>query len=278
MRCTAKMSLKIGIITDLYHRERKLSPFLNYLKRKCEFKVYIEEDFLFNIEYNRFTEDVFFIKGKGDLILSFAKLVERTTSIPIYNSSRGIWIAMHRFINSTLLKSKNIPVPNFCLIPQEQSPPYENYIAKNLIDQKNYAFSPQIKKKHGKLQVIDGRALEESESKSYNSFVYYQQFIKSKWEYKFYAIGDKILFFKQLPILVNPNKMESRREINHIPEIETTALKVMNILGLKICSMDFLKDKSGTYYLTDVNSTPNFNYIKNGSELVYKFLKKEAKM
>ncbi|KKM61748.1 hypothetical protein LCGC14_1528650, partial [marine sediment metagenome] len=31
------------------------------------------------------------------------------------------------------------------------------------------------------------------------------------------------------------------------------------------------------FYLTDINCTPNFNYIKNGAKIVVDFLLKQAK-
>jgi glutathione synthase/RimK-type ligase-like ATP-grasp enzyme len=107
--------------------------------------------------------------------------------------------------------------------------------------------------------------------------LYYQEFIKSKWEYKVYAIGEDLYFYKQLPILVNPNKMQSRREIRHIPELEEVAYKAIHALNLEISSIDFLKSKKGIYYLTDINSSPNFNYLKNGPQLVGDYLIQKAK-
>ena len=41
--------------------------------------------------------------------------------------------------------------------------------------------------------------------------------------------------------------------------------------------MDFLRSKNGVYYLTDINSSPNFNYIKNGPKIVGDYLIKQAK-
>ena len=108
-------------------------------------------------------------------------------------------------------------------------------------------------------------------------FLYYQKFIKSKWEYKVYIIGDKIYYYKQIPVLVNPNKMESRRKIDEIPELKELSFKAIETTGLKITSIDFLQNKNGQFYLTDINCTPNFNYIKNGPKIVGDYLLEQAK-
>ena len=106
---------------------------------------------------------------------------------------------------------------------------------------------------------------------------FYQEFIKSKWEFKLYKIGDDVFFYKQLPVLVNPNKMESRRGIKPIPELMEMAFKATQALTLEIASVDFLQSKDGNFYLTDINCTPNFNYIKDGHVIVGDFLMQRAK-
>jgi glutathione synthase/RimK-type ligase-like ATP-grasp enzyme len=71
--------------------------------------------------------------------------------------------------------------------------------------------------------------------------------------------------------------MESRREIDEIPELKEVAIKAMETLDLKISSIDFLKSKEGQYFLTDINCTPNFNYLKNGYKIVADYLLKQIK-
>lgn len=79
-----------------------------------------------------------------------------------------------------------------------------------------------------------------------------------------------------MPILVNPNKLESRREIEKIPELGEYCYKAMEIMDLKLTSLDFLKSKD-QFYLTDINCTPNFNYLKNGPKIVADYLLALAK-
>jgi len=268
---------KIGIIIDNYHLKYKVTEFLNYLKSKADVTYYIEESFLFNSSKLDFDEDLFFLKAKGDLVLAFAKLIEETTSIPIINSYKGTWLAINRFLNSVYLQKAGIPIPDFSLNPKGIPAKYHDYIIKNIIDQKNYKFKPIVHKENGQLKVADERALNEVDKTDprYN-YLYYQRFIKSKWEYKIYGIGEDVYFSKQLPILVNPNKMETRREIEEIPELKEYCYKAMEVMDLELASLDFLKSKD-QFYLTDINCTPNFNYLRNGHQIVANFILQRAK-
>ncbi len=209
-------------------------------------------------------------------MVSLARLIENETSIPVINPSRAIWLTLHRLLNSIFLRNAGICVPDFSLYPSSRQAPFEDFIIKNIVDQKTYVFKPNILKKDGHLKVSDERAIEEASGKYENyQYFYYQKFIKSKWEYKVYGFGETLYFYKQIPLLVNPNKMETRRKIQAIPELKNIVLKVMKILNLKVSSLDFLKSKDGKYYLTDVNATPNFNYLENGPKLIADFLIEE---
>ena len=269
--------MKIGIIIDEYHLKYKVSDFLKYLKSKADVKIYIEESFLLNSMDLDFDENLFFTKAKGDLLLAFVKLIEEETSIPVINSYKGIWLAINRFLNSVFLEKAGIPIPEFSLNPKGSNPPFGDYIIKNIIDQKNYKFKPIVNKINGQLMVADERALKEVDKIDPKyKYLYYQRFIKSKWEYKIYGIGEDVFFYKQLPILVNPNKIESRRKIDDIPELKEYCYKAMEVMDLKITSLDFLKSKD-QFFLSDINCTPNFNYIKDGYKIVVDFLLKQAK-
>jgi glutathione synthase/RimK-type ligase-like ATP-grasp enzyme len=269
---------KIGLIVDQYHLELKVQEFIAYMKKVCKLAIYVEEEYLLNFDRTNYDEDLFFVKGKGDLILSFAKLIERDTDIPVINSSKGIWLAYNRFLNSTLLRSAGIRVPNFSLNPKDDSPPFKDYILKNVRDQDNYAFDPKIIPHNSSIVVKDQRAIEEVYGKhaQYN-FFYYQEYIESEFEYKIYGLGEDLYYFKQKPILRDPDKMKSRVNIDAIAELGEIAYKVMEIINLRIVSLDFLKSEEGLFYLTDVNSTPNFNYLKHGPRIVGNYLLQQAR-
>ncbi|MFX1393915.1 MAG: RimK family alpha-L-glutamate ligase [Promethearchaeota archaeon] len=269
---------KIGIITDKFHFEQRLPEFLKYLKSKADVSIYIEESYLLKNQNLNFNEDLFFVKGKSKLILALVRLIQDKTSIPVINSHKGIWLANHRFLNSLMLYKAGIRVPDFSLIPCNSPESYEDFIIKNIIDQKRYAFKPKIKKENGHLKIYDQRALNEVNGGQENyKYFYYQKFIKSKWEYKVYGLGEKFFFYKQIPFLINPNKMETRRKISEILELKEIAFKTMRLMDLKVSSIDFLKSKDGHFYLTDINSLPNFNYIENGPKIFADFLLEQVK-
>jgi hypothetical protein len=270
--------IKIGLIIDKYHLEKKVDEFLRHLKTVADVSIYLEESHLLDLSKFNFNEDIFFVKGKGELLLNLVKLIENETSIPVINSSKAIWLCFDRFLSSVLLKKAGIKVPDFSINPIGIQPPFKDYIMKNVIDQKNYALKPKIRKVNGHLQVSDERALNEAiNGKEKYQFFYYQKFIKSKWEYKVYSIGEDFYFYKQIPVLINPDKMKSRIEIKPIPDLRDKVIKIKNLLDIKITSVDFLKSKDGIYYVSDVNSTPNFNYIKNGPKIVCDYLIEQAK-
>jgi glutathione synthase/RimK-type ligase-like ATP-grasp enzyme len=276
--CFREKLTKIGIIIDNYHLNAKVTEFLKYLKTISEIRLYIEESYLFSRNDVKCDEDIFFVKGKGPLILGLVKSFEELTSIPVINSYKGIWLAINRFLNSTYLRKAGIPVPDFSLNPEGTSPLFEDYIIKNIVDQKNYKFKPIIKKQHNHLMVADERALNEvSGEKEQYKYLYYQKFIKSEWEYKIYGIGEEVYFYKQKPILINPNKLESRQEIPENSELKEYCLKAMEIMDLKITSLDFHRSSENEFFLTDINCTPNFNYIKDGHKVVADFLIDYAK-
>ncbi|MFX0012190.1 MAG: RimK family alpha-L-glutamate ligase [Candidatus Hermodarchaeota archaeon] len=270
--------VQIGLIIDKYHLEYKVKEFLEYCRKIADVTIYLEEDFLLDFNNENYNEDIFFAKAKGDLILSMVKLIENITTIPVINSSKGIFLAYNRFLNSVFLKKAGIKVPEFSLLPINKLPKFKDYIIKNIRDQKNYSFKPDFDKSNGSLRVKDVRAVQETEgSNALYKHYYFQEFIKSKWEYKIYLIGENLYFFKQLPILVNPNKMQSRSEIPIDQELAEVAFKAAQTLDLEITSMDFLKSNEGVYYLTDINSSPNFNYLPKGPQLVGDYLKSRAK-
>ena len=128
--------IKIGLITDEYHLEKKSTQFLKYCKNRAEISIYLEEDYLLDLSNYNFDENIFFVKAKGDLIINLVKLIEQETRIPVVNSSKSISLAFNRFLNSVFLRKVGIKVPDFTLNPVGVSPSYNDYIIKNIIDQK----------------------------------------------------------------------------------------------------------------------------------------------
>ncbi|MEJ2296326.1 MAG: hypothetical protein P8Y23_16375, partial [Candidatus Lokiarchaeota archaeon] len=227
-----------------YHLENKVKQFITYMKKVCKLSIYVEENYIVDFNEVKFDEDLFFVKGKGDVILNFAKSLEIDLDIPVINSSKGIWLAYNRFLNSSLLRNAGIQVPNFSLNPKDKPPPFQSFIIKNVRDQDNYSFNPTIRRSNRFIEVRDERALEEvyGTDAQYN-FFYYQEYIESEYEYKIYGIGEDLYYYKQKPLLEDLDKMKSRVVIDPLTELGEIAYKVMKLFDLKITSLDFLKSK-----------------------------------
>jgi len=266
--------MKIGIITNAYEVPR-IQSLLNYLKDKVEVSLYVEEDILLDYKKLTFHEDVFFTKGKGYILLTLANMAEdygRTRGVHVVNDARSVWIAMHRFLHCVVSREAGVRVPEFSLGPSG-STNFGKTIAKNIIDQnhlRNLDILPRVGKNG--MEVPSIKTGEEAGSDPrVPDYHFYQRFIETEYEYKIYGFGDRLLFYRQVPVLVNPNKMETRIPIEKIPELDRMARLAMKATGLRIASMDFLKEND-EYYMTDINATPNFNYIPNGAEILGDYL------
>ncbi len=266
--------IKIGIITNKKFIKHQAKPLLKYLRKRVDVSLYIEEEFLLkSVPKYYFDEDLFFVKGKGEIILGLVKLIEKTTNVQVINPFRAIWLAMNRFLNSTYLKKAGINLPDFSLTPDAEKPPFKDFIIKNIIDQKSSSFQPSIQITADQTQISDQRAIKDAkgEEQAFH-YYFYQQYIKSQWEYKIYGIDDKLFYFQRVPSIKNPHKILPKIQIEKIPELEDVVFKIMETLNLKVTSVDFLKSKDGQYFLIDVNSSPNINNVPNGAKLVGELL------
>ena len=81
--------VKLGLIIDEHHLKEKMADFLAYIKPKAEISYYIEENYLLKKFNNiKFDEDLFFVKGRGDLMVDLAKHIEYETGKTVINSSK----------------------------------------------------------------------------------------------------------------------------------------------------------------------------------------------
>jgi hypothetical protein len=175
---------------------------------------------------------------------------------------------MHRMMASIVCRKAGVPVPEFALA---MSVPHAigKAIVKNVIDQHHLRFLgrlPIVAEPRSTLPAIE-TAEEAGVSQLAPRYHYCQRFVHSEYEYKVYGIGEKLLFYRQRPVLVNPDKMSTRVRIDEIPALASAARAALRATGLAVASLDFLEE-DGTFYLTDVNCTPNFNHVEGGAQLV----------
>lgn len=269
------MAIKVGIITNEYEVPR-VQSLVEYLEsRGAEVTFYVEERVVVSHPAPPLPEDVFFTKGKGYVLLTLARLAEEagaSRGVPVVNSWRAIWVAMHRFMHCLLCDRAGVRVAPYSF-GRAGSTRFGSFIAKNVIDQNHLRLLAQ-------LPIIgpDGADLpsiptgeEAGTDPRVPEFHFFQKELHSEYEYKVYGFGDQLFFYRQAPVLVNPNKRETRVPIDPIPELETMARRAMTATGLRVASIDFLEE-GGKFYLTDINAIPNFNYMREGPRVLGDYL------
>ncbi len=204
--------------------------------------------------------DICFVKGRGKIVHAQAFRTEMA-GILTHNCANAIHVTNHRLLYSLLAQSAGVPEPEF-LVGRESDIPFADYVVKAENVESTTKFTPLVG--HRGKKVTD------------NKVFYFQRKINSQWEYKIYSFGEIFLYFKEIPTLLNPDKMATRVPIPENPLLREYVEKIKKVTNLTITSIDFLEE-NGQYYLTDVNSAPNFNYIKDGAEILANWLLKQIR-
>ena len=253
--------MTIGIITNTYEFNR-IQPLLEVFKNHPEVRVEVltDEEHILSSECIHQDWNIGFTKGRGPLIQAQACYLENA-GIPIHNCSYAIHVTNHRMWVSSLIQAAGVPQPAFA-VGQEKEIDFSRYIRKNLSVEFDSKFVPEIRYR--------------GTSPPDSGIYYFQEIIDTEWEYKVYSFGDKFMYFKQVPVMVNPDKMSTRCPIPENPILREYVQRIKAVTRLSITSVDFLKDGSN-YYVTDVNSAPNFNHLPKGAELVAMWLVAETR-
>jgi hypothetical protein len=218
-----------------------------------------------------FDEHVMFTKGRDYALLTMARMAE-AAGVRVVNSARATWIATHRMIAALVCREAGVRVPEFSLAMAPRMGMAE-VIVKNIVDQHHLRFLdvlPLVAAPDARIPAI-ATAEEAGPSELVPRFHFFQRFLHSEFEYKVYGFGDTLLYYRQRPVLVNRDKMATRVQIDEVPALASAARAAMRATGLEIASLDFLEE-DGTFYLTDVNCTPNFNYVDGGAQRVGDYL------
>lgn len=262
--------MKVGIIATA-HEVPRVASLLRYLEREAQVRLYVDEETLVDSRATAFDEDLIFTKGRGYALLTMARLAE-SQGIAVVNGAHATWIATHRLMTSIVCRQAGVRVPEFSLGTTAPDG-FERVVVKNIVDHNHLRFLDVLPIVAGPgSQVPPITTAEEAGTADIvPRFHYYQRFLKSQYEHKVYVIGERLLFYRQLPVLVNPDKMATRVQIDEVPALAQAARAATRATGLAIASLDFLEE-DGAFYLTDVNSTPNFNHIDGGAKLVGDYL------
>lgn len=262
--------MKVGIIATA-HEVPRIASLLRCIEREAEVTVYVDEQILVDSRAAVFDEDAIFTKGRGYGLLTMARLAE-SRGIAVVNSAHATWITTHRLLTSVACRQAGVRVPEFSLgtsVPEG----FERVVVKNIVDHHHLRFLDLLPLVAGPRSPIPPIATAEEAGTAdiVPRYHYYQRFLESAYEYKVYVVGERLLFYRQLPVLVNPDKMSTRVQIDEVPALAQAARLAMRATGLAIASLDFLEE-DGEFYLTDVNCTPNFNHVDGGAKLVGDYL------
>lgn len=230
-------------------------------RRDLEVEVFVEEQNCISSTIPVPNWDVCFVKGRGELVQAQAFHMEMA-GVPTHNCAFAIHVTNHRLLYSLLAKSVDILEPEFA-VGHERDITFDEYIVKEECVESKMKFTPLLGQRGTNV--------------TNNEIYYFQRRIHSQWEYKIYSFGELFFFFKETPTLVNPDKMATRVSIPEIPYLRECVEKIKKATKLTITSVDFLEE-GGQFYLTDVNSAPNFNYIKNGPEILAEWLVNQTKL
>jgi len=240
----------VGIVTNAYEVGR-LQRVIAALEAKPSVRVelFVEDTQVFVSERDCSRWDVCFTKGRGPIIQAQA-LAAEAAGVPTHNCAWAILVTNHRFLTSVLADTAGVPQPDYAF-GYERDLQFPELIEKNTSVEFDGKFTPRIRSK-----------VPESLGEGHQA--YFQRAIHAAWEYKVHSVGETYRCFKQLPVAVNPNKMASRVAIPDEPLLLDYARRVKAATRLTVTSMDFLKEDEH-FYLTDVNSAPNFNYMEDGA-------------
>ena len=262
--------MKVGIIATA-HEVPRVASLLRHLGPRAQVTLHVDEETLVDSRDTAFDEDVLFTKGRGYGLLTMARIAE-AQGVCVVNSARATWLATHRPLCGLACRQAGVRVPDFALgtaVPAS----FERTIVKNVVDHHHLRFLDvlPIVAAPGDAIPSVATAEEAGDGEIVPRFHYFQRFLRTRWEYKVYVVGERQWHFRQAPVLANPDKMSTRVKIEPVPELEAAATRAVRATGLVVASLDFLEE-DGLYYLTDVNCTPNFNYLEDGAAIVGDFL------
>ncbi|MCK5268697.1 MAG: hypothetical protein KAR07_11025 [Spirochaetes bacterium] len=231
------MKNKILILTEK-NKFHKFDTFLNHnisVDLKAPSKTINPEDY-----------SLVFIRSKNIDVLNFLK--NRLGNMPVINSIDSILLSLDRFKVLSAAARNGVKIPR-----QFKAGGKSNckVIQKNVID------------------ITENKPMVHQPG-SWNKLVlntdeelYAQEYIESEWEYKIYLAFSKVWCFKQKPTHLYPDKMSTRIKIDSSAAPVEQARAAADAAGLILASVDFL-ERDGSFYLTDINSTPGIQHIEGG--------------
>jgi hypothetical protein len=160
----------------------------------------------------------------------------------VINRLPAIMLAMDRAAKATLLQSAGLPVPSFTYAYPPQVP-FKRYVAKGLYDIPHGLFKMDIR-------VI---GMDDEPAPPLPMLpIFAQEYVESTWEYKISAIGQEVWLLRRPTQDAVAGIRRDSELIPMRPDLMSIAENARKLMGLDICSLDFLEGELGIY-LIDVN-------------------------
>lgn len=229
------------------------------------FEAHGESEIIWEEEHHHLPDrpyDILYARPGGWIGLNLLfEAVQR--GITVVNHPAALLSSMDRMVSASILRGEGLPVPDFfCGYPH--SAPFLPFVAKNIFDVAGFKQSPVVVHTTEEQQALPRLP------------VFGQAYLESEWEYKVYGLGPAVLMYRQRPTLEVEDKMSTRERIAPREDMVMVTQQTMRLLGLEICSLDFLEDKTG-FFLTDINFSPALETDPKGYPLLAKFLVAKVK-
>ncbi len=251
---------RVGIVTDR-KRFSKMGEFIQELRAAALVEVRISEDLVLDFTTPVWDVDIIMAKANDPVSLCYLKSLS-STGVKIINPPDVIFNVDHRFIMNSIMKLKGIPQPDFAISIKDKNPFYRTII-------KNYSYL--VKHTHD-LRLRIGKGYDEV----IGDYRYYQRYIEPFEEFKIYSVGSEFMVYQVDPPVVfntfdyHRNKRSFMTPV-HEDKVIALSSKVVNIIGIKMCSMDIIRDENGNLHLVDLNLCPGFQ-INEVRDLLIEYL------
>lgn len=247
-----------GIISSKTSNRNTADQIANELSSQGDIELIWEEDFS---DLPAYPFDVLYTQPSSLRGINLTSQAEER-QYPVINGLPSIMIALGRMVKTSLFKNAGLLVPQFiCAYPAQI--PFEHYVAKGLYDLHTGIFATD--------HVIVDKTNNLEPVKLPNRPVFAQEHIPSEWEYKVIAIGKESWLMRRSFENALQRMQDSFEVLPMRNDILELAQMARKIVGLHICSIDFLEHEN-QLYLIDINFFTGFSNTPEGTAAIARLL------
>ena len=201
--------------------------------------------------------DLVFLRTKN---LNFLKKLAQTRlSIPIVNPPAAVLRSLHRFTAVKTVGECGVRVPR-------------QFRKGHLVD-RDVIWKTPIDDDSDRPFKVSAREWNRHSRDGRSGPIYAQQVLSSKWEYKIYVTWDRCYCYRQVPTMIEPDKLSTREDTAASSAPVEQALLAAHAMNLAVASVDFLH-ADGQFYMTDINPTPGLQNLDGGYQAIVPYIRK----